>query len=332
MVWNAPPDSGLIGHSREEVRAYRAADFDALYALIVGPDGRLMTRRGLMEHLNSPTLNAATDVFVLGRSDGAGLAGVRDVRLTGRGDESEPIFESWGVLSDDAPPGAFDELLRAAVTRASAIIRQRGASRGMLQTRCDTRDTATRQALEANGLRSVRELWTIVRPTLDGVVEPRFPAEIQVRPYRFGEESAWVAAFNDAFADHFGGWMGMSLAVWTRYIASPTFKTDISLVAWDGTIEQIAGFGHFRIDDELNALRGRHQGMMRYIGVRPAWRRRGLARALTRAGLLALRDHGMESCVSGVDGTNATGAHTLYLEEGFEIYERELLYRISLAG
>jgi ribosomal protein S18 acetylase RimI-like enzyme len=70
--------------------------------------------------------------------------------------------------------------------------------------------------------------------------------------------------------------------------------------------------------------------MMRYIGVRPPWRRLGLARALTRAGLHALRARGMDACVSGVDGTNTTGAHALYLDEGFEIRRRELLYRTEL--
>ena len=68
---------------------------------------------------------------------------------------------------------------------------------------------------------------------------------------------------------------------------------------------------------------------MRYIGVRPAWRLLGLARALTRSGLRALREHNMEACVSGV-GTNTTGAHLLYLDEGFQISGRELLYRLSV--
>src|SRR5439155_13610225 len=128
----------------------------------------------------------------------------RGVRDTGGGDEPEPIFESWGVIASDAPPDAFDALLQAAIARAEAIVRERSATNGVLQTRCDTRDTFMQTQLESNGLRSVRELWTIVRPTLDGVPEPRFPFQIQVRPYRLGDEPAWVAAFNDAFADHFG--------------------------------------------------------------------------------------------------------------------------------
>src|SRR5205823_5644074 len=256
------------------------------------------------------------------------LIGVRDVRLTGRGDEAEPIFESWGVTSSDAPPDTFDALLRSAIARAGEIVRARGASSGVLQTRCDIHDTSTQVALESNGLRPVRELWTIVRPTLDGVAEPSFAPHIQVRPYRPGDEAVWVTAFNDAFADHFGGWMGMSLPLWTRQVSSPSFNPDVSLVAWDAN--EIAGFGHFRIDEELNALRGRRVGVMRYIGVRAAWRRLGLARALTRSGLRALREHNMEACVSGVDGTNTTGAHMLYLDEGFQISGRELLYRLSV--
>jgi mycothiol synthase len=323
------PSSATASSDLLDVRAYRAVDFDALYELI-GAGGRFMTRTGLADHLGSPMLNAERDVFVVEQSGGAPrLVGVRDVRITGRGDEPSPIFESWGTFRAGTPTHMFDALLQAATARASEIVAERGAISGTLQTRCDIADSSTRTALEANGLRSVRELWTIVRASLEGVQEPRFPSHINVRHYRVGQdEQAWVTAFNDAFADHFGGWMGMPLAFWERYVASPTFKPHISLVAWDGV--QIAGFGHFRIDDELNALRGRKQGVMRYIGVRPAWRRQGLARALTRAGLLALGEAGMDSVGSGVDGTNVTGAHLLYLDEGFQVAGRELLYRIAI--
>jgi mycothiol synthase len=322
--------SSATDRSTLKVRAYRAADFDSLYELL-SAGGRSMTRSGLADHLGSPMLDAERDVFVTEQSaGGSGLAGVRDVRITGRGDEASPIFESWGALRPDVrQEGAFDALLQAAIARAGAIVLARGATSGTLQTRCDISDSSSRAALEANGLRSVRELWTIVRPSLDRVQQPGFPEHIDIRHYRVGQdERAWVAAFNDAFADHFGGWMGMPLGVWERYVRSPTFKPHISLVAWDG--DQIAGFGHFRIDDELNALRRRRQGVMRYIGVRPAWRRQGLARALTRAGLLALREAGMDSVSSGVDGANVTGAHLLYLHEGFEVAGRELLYRMAI--
>ncbi|MBV9171170.1 MAG: GNAT family N-acetyltransferase, partial [Chloroflexi bacterium] len=305
------------------VRTYQPSDFSALYALL-SRSGRLMTQSGLREHLESPMLQA---VYVI---DGEGLSGVRDVRVTGRGDEADPIFESSGALAESAPTAAFDALLEAALACAADVVRNRGASRGVLQTRCSVVDWKTQADLERNRLVRVRELWTIVRPTLEDIPEPRVASGIELRPYRMGDEAAWVEAFNEAFADHFGGWMGMPLPVWHRYVASPVFKPDISLVAWDG--ERIAGFGHFRIDDELNQLRKQQVGTMRYIGVRPAWRRLGLARALTRAGLLGLRRHGMQACVSGVDGTNVTGAHLLYLQEGFEVSDREYLYRMTLTN
>jgi mycothiol synthase len=311
-----------------KVRSYRPADFDDLYAL-VRTLGRYMTRTGLADHIGSPMLNAERDVFVAEQSGVLGLAGIRDVRITGRGDEASPILESWGTLRADTPTSAFDALLQSIIARAGEIVRERGAPTGTLQTRCAIEDNLSRAALEANGLRSVRELWTIVRPSLEGIQEPRFPSHIQVRHYRVGQdEQAWVEAFNDAFADHFGGWMGMPLVTWKRYVQSPTFKPQISFVAWED--ERIAGFGHFRIDEELNALRQRQQGVMRYVGVRPAWRRQGLARALTRVGLLALREAGMDSVGSGVDGMNATGAQLLYLDEGFEVSGRELLYRLQV--
>jgi len=99
-------------------------------------------------------------------------------------------------------------------------------------------------------------------------------------------------------------------------------------VAWDGS--EIAGFGHFVIHDERNALTGRKRSLMRYIGVRPQWRGLGLGVALTRAGLLASRDKGMEACVSGVDSENVTGAHRIYEREGFVTTGRHLMYRLEI--
>ncbi len=102
----------------------------------------------------------------------------------------------------------------------------------------------------------------------------------------------------------------------------------MSLVAWDGAA--IAGFCHCRIDAEMNLLLKRRRGAIRYVGVRPRWRRIGLGVALTLAGLLALRDAGMESVVLGVDAENVTGAQHLYANLGFVVTGQQTMYRKSI--
>jgi len=314
------------------IRGYRAGDFQALAALIdaaAAPE-RGMTATGLREFLDYPGFHPDDDLFVAPGEGGAGLMGARDVRVTARGDEIVPILESWGVVHPEAPPGGVGPgLLRAALQRAGQIVRDRGHGRGIFQARCATDDLATQRLFESGGLSQARVLLTILRPTLENLSPARFPAQIAVRPYRVGQdEEAWVRAFNEAFADHWGGFMGMSLPLWTAYVRRPWFKPEISLVAWDGP--DIAGFGHFIINDEQNALTGKKQALMRYIGVRPRWRGIGLGVALTRAGLMASRDRGMQACLSGVDSENVTGAHHIYEREGFVTIKRQFMYRVDV--
>jgi mycothiol synthase len=313
-------------------RRYQRDDFPSLAALINGLSAPrvTMSARGLEEFLDYPWFDPETDLFVAPLAGGRDLAGARDVRVWARGDEMVPILESWGVLLSDAWGGATGPaLLRAALRRAQEIIRERGRMRGIFQARADTDDENSIALFESCGLASARILLTILRPDLNNLKPAEFPNGIAVRSYRVGrDEDAWVRAFNESFADHWGGFMGMSLPLWTRYVHRPWFKPEISFVAWDG--DEIAGFGHFIINDEQNALSGNKQGMMRYIGVRPRWRGIKLGVALTRIGLLALRDAGMESCLSGVDSENRQGAHHIYEREGFITTKRHHLFRTEL--
>ena len=114
--------------------------------------------------------------------------------------------------------------------------------------------------------------------------------------------------------------MQMSPAFWRRYLARPAFRPELSLVAWAG--EEIAGLCHCRLDGAV--------GTIRYVGVRPAWRRRGLGEALTRQGMATLAAAGAERVTLGVDATNTTGAQTLYQRLGFETTREHVMYRREL--
>ena len=312
------------------IRTYRETDFDTLRELInLVARSRTMTPGALREFLDYPWFRLDTDLFVVPADGANGLLGARDVRVWARGDEAVPILESWGVVhqNDGAPPAAGD-LMQAALRRAGQMVGERGATRGIFQARCDEDDEAAMRLFESCGLRQARVLLTILRPNLEDLAPAQFPEHIAVRPYRMGDEARWVSAFNEAFADHWGGFMGMSLPMWTKYVHRPWFKPEISLVAWDGP--EIAGFGHFIINDEKNALTGQKRSLMRYIGVRPHWRGIGLGVALTRAGLIASKAKGMAACLSGVDSENVTGAHHIYEREGFVTIKRHVMYRTEI--
>ncbi len=314
-------------------RTYRNEDFDVLLALLDAASGpeRSVTRTGLAWSLSAPGFDPASDLFLVPDSDGTGLLGARDVRVTARGDEEELILESWGAVHPAAPHAETEAaLLGSALTRARTLLAERGREKGILQARCGAGDAASRDAFAVAGLAYARDLVTMLRPSLDDVAAPRFPEGVVVRRYRSGDEDAWVEAFNAAFAGHWGGFMGMSAARWAHERTEAAFDPEISLIAWDG--DRIAGFCHCCINRELNELRGRRVGMIRYVGVAPAWRRQGLGAALTLAGLHALRDAGMASVALGVDAENVTGARRLYERYGFEVVGEQVMYRAAVVA
>jgi len=313
-------------------RSYRDEDFDALATLIdeVSAPERTITRAGLRSFLSVPGYRPHTDLFVAPFTDGGGLWGARDVRVTARGDEDVLILESWGTVHPEVPSmSAATALMQAAIARSSYLLGERGRERGILQARCAEDDTASRVTFEASGLVYARDLVSMLRRSLDDIEEPRFPPGVELGTYRVGvDDDAWVRAFNEAFAGHWGGFMGMSPAHWAHYLGEPAFKPEISLVAWNGA--ELAGFCHCRIDEELIALTEQRVGMIRYVGVIPTWRQKGLGAALTLAGLRALRDAGMESVALGVDAENVTGARRLYERYGFEVVNRQVMYRVDI--
>lgn len=134
------------------VRGYQAEDFGPLRDLInaaAAPD-RTMTDSALREFLDYPWFRPETDLFVAPVDGGAALAAARDVRVWARGDEIEPILESWGATH----PGARDNaaaraVFRAALARAGEIVRERGARRGILQARCNRDDRRSIEILES---------------------------------------------------------------------------------------------------------------------------------------------------------------------------------------
>jgi mycothiol synthase len=314
-------------------RPYRAEDLDALVVLIeaaAAPE-RVITRSGVQRMLWVPDYDPRRDMVVLPAADGS-LLGVRDVRVTARGDEAVLILESWGTVHPAARDSDVAEtLLREIIGRAAAMLAEKGRQQGILQVRASRSDERTRAAFRVAGFSHARDLISMTRPTLSDIPEPHLPVGIELRSYRPGaDDSAWVSAFNAAFADHWGGFMGMNLPRWQYDVADPVFKPAISLLAWEG--ETLAGFCHGRIDDDLNALTGRKTGMIRYVGVTPRWRNRGLGKALTLAGLAALRDAGMTRAVLGVDAENVTGARQLYERYGFEVSGEQVMYRLDVAA
>jgi len=94
--------------------------------------------------------------------------------------------------------------------------------------------------------------------------------------------------------------------------------------------DEIVGQVLNRIDPEANAELGIKRGWVNSVGVRRAWRRQGIARALVAESLRVLRDRGMTSAGLGVDAENANGALGVYEATGFRVVRTERVYRKPL--
>jgi GNAT superfamily N-acetyltransferase len=141
---------------------------------------------------------------------------------------------------------------------------------------------------------------------------PQLPEGISIRTFRRGEEDRAVyEAYEEAQADEWGHeWMPFDK--WRYYFidVEENFDPEAWFLAVEG--ETIAGYALCRW-----ARAGEpDRSTVRYLAVRRAWRRRGLALALLHAAFGSMYRHGRRGAGLGVDATSYTGADRLYVRAG----------------
>lgn len=181
--------------------------------------------------------------------------------------------------------------------------------------------------LERAGFAPVRHFFLMRREGLDDIPDAALPQGLEIRPVEEGHRLAILEAENEAFRDHWGH-REMTESTVTSTFARPELDTDLWVVAWDG--DEIAGVVQNWIWPEENVRLGVQRGWLEHISVRRPWRRRGLARAITAASLVRLREVGMTDAMLGVDSENSNGALGLYEGLGFEVVSRASAYRRPL--
>ena len=183
--------------------------------------------------------------------------------------------------------------------------------------------------LTGAGFVPVRHFFLMRRDGLDEIPDAPLPDGLEIRPVTEADRRTIIEAENEAFRDHWGH-REMTETTVTSTFARPELDTDLWVVAWDG--DQVAGVVQNWIWPEENARLGVERGWLEHISVRRPWRRRGLARAITAASLVRLREAGMTEGMLGVDSENPNGALGLYEGLGFTRVSRAAAYRRDLAG
>jgi ribosomal protein S18 acetylase RimI-like enzyme len=178
--------------------------------------------------------------------------------------------------------------------------------------------------LAEHGYAEVRRFFAM-RIDFAGSPAPAAPIEgIDVRGLRAGEERAVYACLTDAFADHWGDTWQTEQTWLHNHVATDKFDPDLWLLAWDG--DALAG-----------ALVGQPQsgedpalGYVAELGVRRAYRRRGIAEALLRTAFGRFHARGSLGAGLHVDTESVTGATRVYARAGmtaqprFARWEKEL--------
>ena len=183
-------------------------------------------------------------------------------------------------------------------------------------------------ALERNGWRHDRTDWTMeidLRASAP-LPEPAWPDGIRVRSAEIDADARAIhAAVEDAFSDHYG-FVPQPFEEWihfrTRFFEP---EPELWFLAKDGDeiVAMALCSSHRPAEPDL--------GWVSTLGVRRAWRRRGLGLAMLRHAFRALAERGVPRAGLGVDAQSLTGATALYEKAGMRVvregYEYERVVR-----
>jgi mycothiol synthase len=178
----------------------------------------------------------------------------------------------------------------------------------------------------ARGYRNVRASYTMeidlgdeLPPDADAI------AGIELRPYRSGtDERATYEAQEEAFQDHWDH-TPQTFETWREFgIKQTNFDPSLWLLAWDG--EEVVGLS-------LNFLERSGDpgyGEVGTVGVRRAWRRRGIGEALLRRSFRELHARGQRRVRLSVDAESLTGATRLYERVGMRVIRQSNTWQLVL--
>jgi mycothiol synthase len=181
-------------------------------------------------------------------------------------------------------------------------------------------------AAEARGYRPVRHSFTMVIGLDSAVIEAQTAPGLVLRAFDPAEDDPRrvYEAHMESFAEHWG-FHYVPFEEWRTYnLEGPTSDPSLWKLAEDG--DELAGFSmnswHMSGDPAF--------GWVGVLGVRPAWRRRGVGLGLLTSTFAEFRGRGATRVGLGVDAQNATGAVGLYERAGMSVSRRSDTYERAL--
>jgi len=172
-------------------------------------------------------------------------------------------------------------------------------------------DAAARALFESRGYREVRRFYEMAIELTEEPSGPVLPAGLVVDELHEDEYEAFFEALNESFAEHWE-WHPKPFEEWLelRQGQHRDETGPIWFVVRDG--DELAAVTR----NDLSVAGGGYVGA---IGVRPAWRGQGLAKALLQRTFREFWHRGITRVTLDVDAQNETGAVRLYERVGMHV-------------
>ena len=263
--------------------------------VVLSPRGTVVGQAVLRDHEPHVHLFATADVHPLYRGLGIGTA--LGCWIEERGQQA----------AHQAPPGTRVLLAQSALST----------------------DAASAALLRTQGYEAVHhEFWMVIDLEMP---PPRAvtPAGISIRPFIRGrEERAVVRAIRLAFQGHYGYVerpFEDELADWVHYFnTAPPGTESLWFVAADGQEIAATCLCHPYLAEDPDVA------YVFALGVRPAWRRRGVALALLLHSFFEIYRYGRRRVALSVDAESPTGATHLYEKAGMRIERQSTFFEKEL--
>jgi ribosomal protein S18 acetylase RimI-like enzyme len=158
------------------------------------------------------------------------------------------------------------------------------------------------------------------RPLSEPIPDAPLAAGLRFMLWAPDTDELFRQSHNDAFRDHWGS-EPLPPDMWRHHVSgSQHFRPDLSWGVFEG--DDLVGYcTGYHAPEDAQAT-GRLEGWLGQIGVRRAWRGKGVASAVMCHVMRAMAEAGMDDACLDVDSENPSGAVGLYTRLGFQRVER----------
>jgi GNAT superfamily N-acetyltransferase len=193
--------------------------------------------------------------------------------------------------------------------RGEEFARENGVAK--IYTGAPEPNVEARALFESRGYREARRFWEMGIDLTEEPAVPELSDGLVLDELQDGEQRAFYDALNEAFADHWE-WHPMPFDEWLaiRKDQHHDEHGPVCFVVRDG--DELAAVT--RNDADVSG-----GGYVGAIGVRPAWRGKGLAKVLLYRTFLEFWRRGTPRVTLDVDSQNETGATQLYERVGMQV-------------